>query len=60
MDNNCMDRDKHPIHVCQLKKTGQLEDIARRSASPAFVCHNCNAVADRAEDLCNPGAMPPR
>lgn len=60
MDKDCLDRKNHPIHLCQLKKTGRLEDVAKRGSSPAYVCHNCNAVADQAEDLCNPGAMLPR
>jgi len=56
----CREQEKHPRHLCEMKKMGQLDEIGERSQRPTYVCHNCNAVADRAEDLCNPGALPAR
>ncbi len=54
----CREQEKHPCHLCEMKKKGMLDEIREHSQDPAYVCHNCNAVADRAEDLCNPGALP--
>lgn len=44
----------HPLHVCELKKAGSLDELAARTDDPGYLCHNCNASANRAEDLCNP------
>jgi len=49
----CRDPDLHHLHFCKLKKKGLNEEIAARSQAPAYVCHNCGARADRADDLCN-------
>jgi hypothetical protein len=57
-DKNCKNPATHPKHLCQLKKMGLHEDVKQRRVAPAYVCHNCNAQADHAEDLCNPGALP--
>lgn len=54
----CREQEKHPLHFCEMKKKGQLDELRERSLNPAYVCHNCNAVADHAEDLCNPGGLP--
>lgn len=51
--NECQNLDYHHLHVCQLKKQGLLDEIAARTDTPGFICHNCNAKANRAEDLCN-------
>lgn len=54
----CTDPVRHPKHLCQLKKLRLTDEIEKHSVAPVFVCHNCNAMADCAEVLCNPGALP--
>ena len=44
----------HHLHICELKKTGLREEVASRMDDPGYLCHNCNASANQAEDLCNP------
>ena len=51
---DCHHRTGHPLHICQLKKQGLVADVSARTGNPAYICHNCNAAADHAEDLCNP------
>jgi len=58
MGKHCTDSAQHSLHLCQFKKKGLLDEILKRSSNPAYVCHNCNALADNAQDLCNPGALP--
>lgn len=57
---DCQDRAGHQLHLCQLKQRGLSQEIALRSNAASFVCHNCSAVANRAEDLCNPSPLPKR
>lgn len=54
----CRDPSLHHVHFCKLKKTGMSAEITARSQSPAFVCHNCGARADRENDLCNASPLP--
>ena len=54
----CRDPALHHMHFCKLKKRGLDEEIAARTTAPAFVCHNCGARADRANDLCNASPLP--
>ena len=49
----CSNPATHSLHICQLKKKGLSEEVAARSSDPVYICHNCNATANRAEDLCN-------
>ena len=56
--STCRDPALHDIHLCRLKKTGLVEEIVARTRTPAFVCHNCGARADREGDLCNPSPLP--
>lgn len=49
----CARPENHQLHICQLKKKGMSEEILARTETPGFICHNCNAVANKAEDLCN-------
>jgi len=51
--NDCTHPETHHLHICQLRKKGLQQEIAARSDNPGFICHNCNATANRAEDLCN-------
>lgn len=53
----CRDPALHHMHLCKLKKRGLVEEIAARTAAPAFVCHNCGARADHDSDLCNPSPL---
>ena len=55
---DCQQPEEHPRHLCQLKRAGRVEEIARRSSRPAFICFNCGSQANRAVDLCNPGGLP--
>jgi hypothetical protein len=50
----CRHQSEHQAHLCQLKKKGLTREIAARTNAPGYICHNCNAAANRAEDLCNP------
>ena len=49
----CQNPALHELHICELKRKGCRDEIARRTDQPAFLCHNCNATANRDEDLCN-------
>ena len=51
---DCQDQAEHQLHICQLKKKRLAAEVSARTGHPAYICHNCNAVADHAEDLCNP------
>lgn len=44
----------HHLHICELKKAGSRDEVATRTDNPGYLCHNCNASANQAEDLCNP------
>ncbi|MDT8441350.1 MAG: hypothetical protein RQ723_06785 [Desulfuromonadales bacterium] len=50
----CRDSRQHALHICQLARKGLAAELAERTSQPAFLCHNCNRMANRAEDLCNP------
>ncbi len=50
---DCTHPAHHHMHICQLQKEGLKEELAARTDNPGFICHNCNAVANRCEDLCN-------
>lgn len=49
----CKGPSGHSDHLCILMEKGMTEEVRRRSSHPAFVCGNCGARADKAEDLCN-------
>lgn len=51
---DCRDQAGHHLHICQLKKKGLFEIVAARTDAAGYICHNCNAAANQAEDLCNP------
>lgn len=53
----CNSEAEHQLHICQLKKKGLLEEVAARTDDPGYLCHNCNASANQAEDLCNPSSF---
>lgn len=53
----CRDVGHHELHVCQLNKQGLRAEVTSRSSKPAFICHNCNAEANLAGDLCNPSPL---
>ena len=54
----CRDPELHEMHFCALKKKGLAEELAARCRTPAYVCHNCGARADREDDLCNASPLP--
>ncbi len=49
---------KHSLHICALKEAGlhdeHLQEIGELTDKPQFRCETCGAVANRAENLCNP------
>jgi len=45
---------EHHDHLCILMEKGMTEEIRRLSSHSAFVCGNCGARANHAEDLCSP------
>ena len=47
----------HQMHMCALKSKGMNDEIARLSSKPAFVCGNCGAKANSADNLCKPQAL---
>jgi len=55
--SDCRNQAGHQLHLCQLKKKGLLEEISARTNAPGYICHNCNAAANHAEDLCNPSTF---
>jgi len=56
--NDCTSLTEHPMHICQLKKKGLQKEVSARTDAPGYLCHNCNASANQAEDLCNPSRLP--
>ena len=52
--SDCTNLAEHLMHVCQLKKKGLQVEVSARTDNPCYLCHNCNASANQAEDLCNP------
>jgi hypothetical protein len=52
-NKDCTYPEHHHLHICELKKNGMSSEIVARSNNPGYICHNCNATANRAEDLCN-------
>ena len=54
----CRDPALHHLHFCKLKKKGMTAEMTARTASPAFVCHNCGARTDHEGDVCNPSPLP--
>lgn len=57
VETDCKNKRKHQLHICQLRKKGIQQEVAARTGRPGFICHNCNAEADNAEDLCNSSPM---
>ncbi len=51
--NECIHPGQHHLHICQLKRKGMHDEVEALTSAPAYICHNCNATANRAEDLCN-------
>jgi len=52
--NACAGPQQHRDHLCHLMEKGLTDEVRRRSDRPAFVCANCGARANAAEDICNP------
>lgn len=53
----CPTPEKHKMHMCAMKAKGMTEEIASLSGQPAFVCGNCGAKANAADNLCKPEAL---
>ncbi|MDH3997726.1 MAG: hypothetical protein OET90_02700 [Desulfuromonadales bacterium] len=56
----CKEEKYHHLHICQLKKKGLKEEMAQRCGDPGYICHNCNAEANQAKDLCNASPLAKR
>lgn len=55
----CLRPQEHRDHLCNLMDRGMTAEIRRRSDRPAFLCRNCGARANEAEDLCRPQPLSP-
>ncbi len=55
--NPCGKPQQHREHLCMLMEEGKTEEVRKRSSQPAYVCRNCRAQANEAEDLCNPQSI---
>lgn len=54
-DKNCVDPDKHHLHVCELKAKELHEDVRKLfEEPPKFACTNCGVKVARAENVCSP------
>ena len=47
------------VHMCKLKKDGNLEEIDLREANPIVYCNKCKAKAGDPLYLCNPRTLKP-
>jgi len=52
--NACTCGAGHQGHICMLKSTGNIDEIARVSVDPQFYCFTCGSEAHCAENLCVP------
>lgn len=52
-NDGCKRPEDHHLHICQLKKKGLQDEVKALADAPGYICHNCNATANRAEYLCN-------
>ena len=52
--NECKEPTKHHLHLCELRKLGRQEEVTALMEDAGHTCHNCNGVAKKAQDLCNP------
>ncbi len=54
-DHNCVDPDKHHLHICELKAKELNEKVRELFEEKAhFACTNCGAKVSRAENVCAP------
>lgn len=51
---DCKDPAGHWLHICELRKQGRHDEVVALMTDPGHTCHNCNAVAKNALNLCNP------
>lgn len=42
------------MKICQLRASGLMEEIDRRSSKPTVICNKCGAKANLAEQVHNP------
>ncbi len=52
--NPCTMPEVHPDHLCRLMEEGRTAEIAVLASSPAYLCANCGARANHAQNLCKP------
>jgi predicted nucleic acid-binding Zn ribbon protein len=49
----CSNED-HKLHMCALKEANMVELVRCLADQPTVECANCGALANRAENVCNP------
>lgn len=54
---NCKDPAGHWKHLCELRKQGKEQEVKDLMVDPGHRCLNCNAVANQAQNLCNPSSF---
>lgn len=54
---DCKDPAGHWKHLCTLRKQGKEQEVKDLMADPGHRCLNCNAVANQAQNLCNPSSF---
>jgi len=57
VDNLCTNPDNHKVHLCELKSSGQLDEVETLTRNPRFVCGNCGNSANDQGSLCAPGPL---
>lgn len=55
VDNLCTNPENHKIHICQLLKTGKVEEVAGLQTTPRFICNNCGQKSNVEGAVCAPG-----
>jgi hypothetical protein len=55
VDNLCTNPENHKLHLCELRRSGKLDQVAELEKNPCFVCNNCGRKANREGALCAPG-----
>ncbi len=53
----CKTPEEHDRHICQLRKQGRDDEVAKLMKNPGHTCLNCNAVAGHVQHLCNPSSF---
>ncbi|MDT8420231.1 MAG: hypothetical protein RQ754_07340 [Desulfuromonadales bacterium] len=55
--DNCLQMEEHHLHVCALKVKEMHAEIEKLYQDPHFVCTNCGAKVNKAENVCAPKSL---